>query len=133
MPDNNLFTGYTVGSSEPVTVSHLQFADDTLILGNKSRANIRAMRAVLLLFENLSGLKSQLVGVNVTTSWLLEAKIVLSCKVGYVPFVYMGLPIGGNARHLAFGNLMCFPSEVLINCKLRNRLVFLRCGDNSLE
>ncbi|XP_039683022.1 secreted RxLR effector protein 78-like [Medicago truncatula] len=26
---NNLFTGYTVGSSNPTVVSHLQFADDT--------------------------------------------------------------------------------------------------------
>jgi len=104
---NNLFTGYTVGSSEPVTVSHLQFADDTLILRKKFWANIRAMRAVLVLFENPSGLKvnfskSQLVGVNVTTSWLSEAGMVLSCKVGSVPFVYLGLPIGGNATRLAF-------------------------------
>jgi len=69
--------------------------------------NIRAMRAVLVLFENLSGLKvnfskSQLVGVNVSTSWLTEAAMVLSCKMGTVPFVYLGLPIGGNARRLAF-------------------------------
>ena len=107
LSDNNLFTGYTVGSSEPVVVSHLRFADDTLILGKKSWANIRAMRAVLVLFENLSGLKvnfskSQSVGVNVSTSWLSEAAMVLSCKVGSVPFVYLGLPIGGNVRRLAF-------------------------------
>jgi hypothetical protein len=43
MSVNNLFTGYKVGRSDPVTVSHLQFADDTLILGEKSWANIRAM------------------------------------------------------------------------------------------
>jgi len=107
LSDSNLFTGYTVGGRDSVTVSHLQFADDTLILGNKSWANICAMRAVLVLFENLSGLKvnfskSQLVGVNVSTSWLTEAAMVLSCKVGTVPFVYLGLPIGGNARRLAF-------------------------------
>jgi len=85
-----------------LVVSHLQFADDTLILGEKSWANIRAMRAVLLLFEALSGLnvnfsKSQLVGVNVSSSWLAEAALVLNCNVGSLPFVYLGLPIGGNA------------------------------------
>jgi len=37
---NNLFTGYKVGRSDPVVVSHLQFADDTLILGEKLWANI---------------------------------------------------------------------------------------------
>ncbi|RHN53135.1 hypothetical protein MtrunA17_Chr6g0488181 [Medicago truncatula] len=65
------------------------------------------MQAVLLLFEALSGLKvnfskSQLVGVNVSASWLAEAAMVLNCKVGSIPFVYLGLPIGGNARRLAF-------------------------------
>ena len=33
-------------------------------------------------------------------SWLSEATMVLNCKV--IPFVYLGLPIGGNARRLAF-------------------------------
>jgi hypothetical protein len=40
---NNLFTGYNLGRHGPIAVSHLQFADDTLILGEKSWANIRAM------------------------------------------------------------------------------------------
>ncbi|AES78629.1 hypothetical protein MTR_7g037240 [Medicago truncatula] len=70
----------------PVVVSHLQFADDTLILREKSWANIRALRAVFLLFEAMSGLKvnfskSQLVGVNVPSSWLAEAVLVLNCNV----------------------------------------------------
>ena len=43
MVENNLFTGYTVGKVNHVVVSHLQFADDTLILGNKSWANVRAL------------------------------------------------------------------------------------------
>jgi hypothetical protein len=34
--DNNLFTGYGVGTSNAVSVSHLQFTDDTLLLGAKS-------------------------------------------------------------------------------------------------
>ena len=46
--------------------------------------------------------KSLLVGVNVAYSWLVEAALVLQCKVGSIPFVYLGLPIGGNARRLSF-------------------------------
>jgi len=70
---NNLFKGYKVGSNDTTIVSHLQITDDTLILGEKSWANIQAMRAILLLFEALSGLKvnfskSHLVGVNVANS-----------------------------------------------------------------
>ena len=104
---NNLFSGYKVGDGNMAIVSHLQFADDTLNLGEKSWANIRTMRAILILFESLSGLKvnfskSHLVGVNVATSWLTQAARVLNCKVGIIPFVYLGLPIGGNARSLSF-------------------------------
>ena len=108
---NNLYSGYQVGNNAGTTVSHLQFADDTLILGDKSWANIRAMRAILLLFQSLSGLKvnfskSCLVGVNVASSWLSEAAMVLNCKVGSVPFVYLGMPIGGNPRRLSFWELL---------------------------
>ena len=90
-----------------VVVSHLHFADDTLILGEKTWANIRSMRVALLLFQAMFGLKvnfakSQLVGMNVPVSWLSEAALVLNCKVGTIPFVYLGLPIGGNVRRLAF-------------------------------
>ncbi|XP_024640724.1 uncharacterized protein [Medicago truncatula] len=104
---NNLFNGFKVGGSDAVGVSHLQFADDTLILCDKSWANIRALRAILLLFQELSGLKvnfskSLLVGVNVHGSWLAEAATALNCKVGSIPFVYLGLPIGGNASRMEF-------------------------------
>jgi len=65
------------------------------------------MRAALMLFESLSGLKvnflkSQLVGVNVERLWLSEAARVLNCRVSALPFVYLGLPIGGNVRRLCF-------------------------------
>jgi len=116
---NNLFTGYRVGSSDLTVVSHLQFTDDTLIWGEKSWANIRAIHDVFLLFEKLSGLKvnfsiSHLVGVNVANSWLYKAAKVLNCKMGATPFVYLGMSIGENARHLSFW-------EPLIN-RLKARL-----------
>ncbi|MCI76429.1 RNA-directed DNA polymerase (Reverse transcriptase), partial [Trifolium medium] len=43
-----------------------------------------------------------LVGVNVSDSWLTEAAAALRCKVGNVPFLYLGLPIGGDLRRLGF-------------------------------
>jgi len=68
---------------------------------------VRYMRAVLILFEQISGLKvnfhkSMLTGINITTSWLSEVASVLNCRVGTLPFVYLGLPIGGDARRLDF-------------------------------
>jgi len=140
---NNLFNGYRVGTSGTTVVSHLQFADDTLILGEKSCANIRAMRAILLLFQALSGLKvnfskSLLVGTNVAPSWLNEAAMVLNCKVGVIPFMYLGLPIGGNARRLSFWEplLKRFKSRLsgwkLKHLSLGGRLVLLKSVLSSL-
>ena len=107
LSDTHHFHGYKVGSPVPTVVSHLQFADDTLIIAEKSWANVRATRAVLILFEAISGLKvnfnkSQLIGINVHGSWLNEAALVLKCKDGNLPFVYLGLPIGGDVRRLSF-------------------------------
>ena len=107
LSENNFFHGYKVGSTNPTVVSHLQFADDTLIIAEKSWANVQVMRVVLVLFEAISGLKmnftkSQLIGVNVQGSWLNEAALVLNCKVGNLPFVYLGMPIGGDACQLSF-------------------------------
>jgi len=78
-----------------------------LILGETSWANVRAMRAVLHLFATMPGLKvnfhkSELVGVNVHQSWLLEVATVLNCKVGDLPIMYLGLPLGGDPRRLNF-------------------------------
>ncbi|GAU41930.1 hypothetical protein TSUD_139160 [Trifolium subterraneum] len=106
--DRHLFTGYSISERDPVSVSHLQFADDTLLMGVKSWANVRPLRAVLVLFETMSGLKvnfnkSSLVGVNIPDSWLCEAASALCCKEGKIPFLYLGLPIGGgDPRRLSF-------------------------------
>jgi hypothetical protein len=55
MVERNVFTGYSVSEFDPIFVSHLQFADDTLLLGVKSWANVCALRAGLTLFESMSG------------------------------------------------------------------------------
>ena len=49
--------------------------------------------------------KSLLVGVNIADSWLNEAASLLNCKVGKVPFMYLGLSIGGDPRRLHSRNL----------------------------
>jgi len=43
-----------------------------------------------------------LVGIHVGESWLHKAASVLRCKFGIVPFVYFGLSVGGEPRHLSF-------------------------------
>ncbi|MCI57190.1 RNA-directed DNA polymerase (Reverse transcriptase), partial [Trifolium medium] len=43
-----------------------------------------------------------LVGVNIADSWLRAAATPLHCKVEKMPFLYLGLPIGGDPRRLVF-------------------------------
>ncbi|KAK2400530.1 hypothetical protein QL285_050224 [Trifolium repens] len=95
-----LFAGFQVGYNL-LFMSHLQFADDTLIIVEKSWANIRTIKIVLLHFELMSDLKvnfhkSLLVGVNVTDSWLEEASSGLYNRGGIVPFMYFDILIGSN-------------------------------------
>jgi len=43
------FSGYKVGANNNlVPITHLQFADDTLLIGDRSWANIRALKALLI-------------------------------------------------------------------------------------
>jgi len=43
-----------------------------------------------------------LVGVNIHDSWLAGAASVLNCKLGILPFIYLGLPNDGDPRKLKF-------------------------------
>jgi len=126
---NGLFTPYAVGAQVMMEVSHLQFTNDTLLIGVKSWANVRALKAVLLLFKSISGLKvnfhkSMLFGVGVAVSWLHEAASVMNCKYGQLPFLYLGLPIGGDPRRLQFW----YP---LVE-RIRSRLTGWKCKNLSL-
>jgi len=81
----NLFHGFGIGDGNDVRLTHLQFADDTLIIGEKSWLNVRSMQVVLLLFEKVSGLKvnfhkSMLTDVNITDSWLMEGVSVMNYR-----------------------------------------------------
>jgi hypothetical protein len=53
MVAGNQFAGYSVGGQDAVIVSHLQFADDTLLVGGKSWANVRALRGARAIRVNV--------------------------------------------------------------------------------
>lgn len=48
--ERNLFTGVSLGS-KALSISHLQYADDTLHMGAASTTNLRAMKVILRTFE----------------------------------------------------------------------------------
>jgi len=103
----DMFTGYSVGTLGEVHLTHLQFVDGTLIIGEKNWQNVCSTRAILLLFEEISGLKvnfnkSMLTDVNISGSWLAEAAMVMNYRMGSIPFLYSGFPIGGDSRKMSF-------------------------------
>jgi hypothetical protein len=99
--EKNLFKGFGVGGG--LVISHLQYADDTICLGEASWNNLRCLKAILRGFELCSGLKvnfwkSCLMGINVPLSFMDTACNFLNCKQGSIPFSYLGLPVGANPR-----------------------------------
>jgi len=51
------FTRYNDGNTTSIAISHLKFVNDTLLLAKNSWANVRIIKAVLILFEVILGLK----------------------------------------------------------------------------
>lgn len=69
-------------ATEGSNILNLQFADDIVIVDEKSWANIRALKANFVLSEVVSGLnvnfnRSLLIGMNVSSSWLIEMAVLV--------------------------------------------------------
>ncbi|XP_071699108.1 uncharacterized protein [Rutidosis leptorrhynchoides] len=95
-----LFRGVEIGKDK-VKLSHLQFADDTIFVGEWHNQNFCNLMKVLKCFENLSGLKvnfhkSVLYGLGVACGDVERLATRVGCKVGELPFIYLGLPVGKN-------------------------------------
>ncbi|GKU88289.1 hypothetical protein SLEP1_g2571 [Rubroshorea leprosula] len=100
----NLFEGVPMGEGS-MNISHLQFADDTLLLGVATEENIWTSKCIMRAFELVSGLKvnygkSSLIGINVDNLWEKEMTWLLNCKSGSLPCKYLGIPLGADPRRI---------------------------------
>nr|GEX79581.1 reverse transcriptase domain, reverse transcriptase zinc-binding domain protein [Tanacetum cinerariifolium] len=107
--ENGIFSGVKVGANK-VTVSHLQYTDDTIFFGEWNDENAKSLMCILKCFEEVSGLrvnynKSKLYGIGVSEGELTYMINWMGCGVGEFPFTYMGLPIGENMRNINAWNL----------------------------
>jgi hypothetical protein len=98
------FKPFLVGRGQ-LPISILQYADDTLCIGEASVGNLWTLKAILRGFELASGLKvnffkSCIIGVNISNEFLDMASNFLNCRIGCTPFKYLGLMVGGNPRSL---------------------------------
>ncbi|PNY10996.1 ribonuclease H [Trifolium pratense] len=101
----NIFQPFLVGGG-CAHVSILQYADDTLCIGEATVDNLWALKLMLRGFEMASGLKvnfwkSYFIGVNVSAKFIGMAADFLNCRVGRTPFKYLGFPVGANSRLLS--------------------------------
>ena len=105
-----LVLGFSVGREAPrlIMVSHLLFADDTLIFCDAIPNQVLQLRALLTWFEAISGLKvnlgkSELVPVGAVPCFADMADI-LGCKTSCLPMTYLGLPLRAKFKAKAIWN-----------------------------
>uniref|UniRef100_A0A7N2KQL6 Reverse transcriptase zinc-binding domain-containing protein n=1 Tax=Quercus lobata TaxID=97700 RepID=A0A7N2KQL6_QUELO len=100
--------GFPMAFFQTCWVSHLLFADDTLIFCDADLDQILILRMILIWFEAVSGLKinlgkSELVPVGVVHNFDLLLN-VLGYKQGSLPMKYLGLPLGANFKDKTIWN-----------------------------
>ncbi|XP_071677232.1 uncharacterized protein [Lolium perenne] len=83
-------------------ITHLQYADDTIIMLQPDALGLANLKFLLLCFENMSGLrinfhKSEVMVLGSTDLEQEAIANLLNCKKGSFPFTYLGLPISDRA------------------------------------
>ncbi|RVW31255.1 putative mitochondrial protein [Vitis vinifera] len=86
------------GSRTSLNISHLFFADDTVVFCEANKDQVSHLSWILLWFEAASGLrinlaKSEIIPVGEVEE-ILEMVAELGCRVGSLPSQYLGLPLG---------------------------------------
>ncbi|RVW41731.1 putative mitochondrial protein [Vitis vinifera] len=86
------------GSRTSLNISHLFFADDTIVFCEASKEQVSHLSWILFWFEAASVLrinlaKSEIIPVGEVEE-ILELAAELGCRVGSLPSHYLGLPLG---------------------------------------
>ena len=103
--EGNFLSGFKIGGvreEEELKLSHLLYADDTLLFYKDNPDHLAFFGWILMWFEALSGLK-----INLDKSEIfpiggrenVEALTVeLGCKAGLLPTTYLGLPLRASNK-----------------------------------
>nr|GEV90596.1 putative RNA-directed DNA polymerase, eukaryota, reverse transcriptase zinc-binding domain protein [Tanacetum cinerariifolium] len=102
--EKGVFKGVEVGKNK-AEISHIQYADDALLVGEWSEIIITNLIRILRCFQVSSGLKvnlnkSRLMGVEVKNDEFKRVARSIKCKNGSLPFIYLGLPVGSSMRKI---------------------------------
>lgn len=90
----------------PGGISHVQYADDTVIMIDTSEQSVRNLKLILYCFEWLTGLKinfhkSEVLVFGVHQEEKEKLANMLNCTLGALPMIYLGIPI--SDKHLNMG------------------------------
>lgn len=102
----SLVKGLEVGKDK-VEITHLQFADDTILFLRADEENLRGITRVLKIFSGISGLKinadkSSLIGINLDQVTVESWAAVIGCSKEEWLINYLGVPLGGNQLKISF-------------------------------
>ncbi|EOY19749.1 Uncharacterized protein TCM_045057 [Theobroma cacao] len=99
---NRLFRGISI-TSFGLSLSHLQFVNDTIIFMHADTQGALNLKWMLHYFELASGLhinfqKLSAFLIGISNSLGNELSALLHCKVGSLPLSYLGIPLGANPK-----------------------------------
>jgi hypothetical protein len=92
-------------------VTHLQYADDTILLIELDDLAIANLKFILICFEIMSGLKinffkSEVIVTGVSQLEQSRVARMLNCKEGRFPMTYLGFPIADRKLSIADMNFL---------------------------
>nr|GEW45419.1 RNA-directed DNA polymerase, eukaryota [Tanacetum cinerariifolium] len=121
--DQGLFKGVHLQGS--ISISHLFYADDAMFIGEWSDANLKGIVNILQCFFLASGLKiniqkSQVLGVGISRSIVMQAASSIGCGVMHNKFSYLGVMVGECiSRHQAWDDTVLKLKSCLSNWKVK--------------
>ena len=129
--EGGFIRGFQASRTDGLCVSHLLYADDTIIFCDVEPEQLLYIRMVLTCFEAVTGLR-----VNITKSEMVPMGDVvdlpglaalLSCKIGSTPLSYLGMPLGAPFKALSIWD----PILEKIECRLASwkKLYLSKRGD----
>ncbi|GKC82014.1 RNA-directed DNA polymerase, eukaryota, reverse transcriptase zinc-binding domain protein [Tanacetum coccineum] len=100
--NKGIFKGLSL-ANDGANISLLQYADDALFMGEWSKSNAHHLVHILSWFYEVSGLKINLAkirifGIGVHISEVESIARSINCSHDYMPFSYLGLPVGRIMR-----------------------------------